>query len=63
VGHDVVGDFDQVERVDADRRVRQLFAQRVRERGRRVDRDDLDGVSPAATPATSDVRMPALLRP
>jgi hypothetical protein len=38
----VVGKLDQVERIDGDGGTRQLLAQRLAERGRWVDRDDLD---------------------
>ena len=45
-GDHVVSELDQVELVDRDRGPRQVGPQRLAERGRRIDRDDLDPLPP-----------------
>ena len=45
-GDHVVAELDQVELVDRDRSPRQPGPQRLAERGRRIDRDDLDPLPP-----------------
>ena len=46
LGEGVVGELDQVERVDADRGPGQVLTQGLPERRRRIDRDDIDLLAP-----------------